>query len=112
MVEETGILNRSRINCFLYLDFRLTRSLPRQPRTERYVGSAIGEAYALMDQCRSLHTPRCQVHWEAWMQDHPEQARDMAAEYAAQTESEAEAEARLSEVEDDSFLPQSSASGY
>lgn len=51
-----------------------------------------------MIQCRTLHaqTP-CTVHWQAWMEDHPQNDQvDMAAVYAGQTESEAEAEERLS----------------
>lgn len=111
MVEETGILNRSRINCFLYMDACCSKSLPQEPRSERYIGSEIGTMYALMQQCQTLHTPTCKLYWQAWFQDHPNNHQDMAAIYAEQTESEEEALERLEipdsygESEDDSHTP-------
>jgi hypothetical protein len=113
MVEETGILNRSRINCFLYMDACCRQSLPTQQRSERYIGSEIGTMHALMQQCRTLHTPTCELHWQAWFQDHPNNHQDMAAVYAEQSESEAEASERLESPdlegfsEEDSYLPHS-----
>lgn len=113
MVEESSLLNRSRINCFLYMDARCSDSLPQAPRSERYIGSEIGTMYALMQQCRTLHTPTCQLHWQAWFQDHPSNNEDMARVYAEQTESEEEALERLEipdsqeDFDEDSFQPYS-----
>jgi hypothetical protein len=109
-------MNKSRINCFMYMDARLTQTeLPRQ-NNARPADAYIQRAYAVLaveiNQCRLLHQPTtCKFHWDAWMEDHPANNIDMAQVYAAQTESEAEAEERLTEddwEEGDSVLPQSS----
>lgn len=47
-----------------------------------------------MNQCRQLHERRCGIHFHAWMEDHRQP--NMEDVYAHQTESEAEAVARLS----------------
>jgi hypothetical protein len=115
IVEESGVLNKSRINCFLYQDARITEmELPRQNNQrpqEAYIQRISALLVAEMNQCRALHHIRCLFHWDAWMQDHPANNANMADVYAAITESEAEAEERLTEddwEEGDTILPQSS----
>lgn len=108
-------MNKSRINCFMYMDARVTQNeLPRQNAQrppDAYIQRAQALMLAEMNQCRTLHPTRCQFHWDAWMQDHPANNANMAEVYAALTESEAEAEERLTEddwEEGDTVLPQSS----
>lgn len=98
MRQETGPMNKSRINCFLYMDARLTATeLPRQVRTPAYVQQRLLHLSVEMNQCKLLHSDQqCALDWAAWMNDHPANGIDMAAVYANQTESEAEAEERLS----------------
>ena len=94
IIEESGVLNRTRINCFMYLDSVLRNSLPRQDRSAHYIASVTGVAAAVMHQCRAVHPARqCEVHWECWMEDHARQ--DMDQVYASHTESENEARVRL-----------------
>jgi hypothetical protein len=115
IIEETGAMNKSRINCFMYMDARLTaQELPRQ-HANRAPDAHIQRTQAYltveMNQCRLLHPTRCRLHWDAWMEDHPVNNANMAHVYAQLTESEAEAEERLSEddwEEGDTVLPQSS----
>jgi hypothetical protein len=108
-------MNKSRINCFMYMDARLTQTeLPRQNDQrppDAYIQRVTAVLAVEMNQCRALHPTSCQFHWDAWMQDHPINNVNMAQVYAALTESEAEAEERLTEddwEEGDSVLPQSS----
>ena len=119
IIEESSITNRSRINCFLYIDARLTQTeLPRQ-NADRPADAYIQRVHAVlaveMNQCRLIHsTRRCEFHWDAWMQDHPVNNANMAQVYAALTESEAEADERLTsdewdeDDEGDTVLPASS----
>lgn len=58
MVEESGILNRSRICCL---------PTPVQ-QTESYIRSTVSTIYALNAPCRRLHTPQCQLDWNSWFQ--------------------------------------------
>lgn len=98
LVEESGVMNKSRINCFLYMDTKLRASeVPRRQRTSDQIQTAIVFLSVEMNQCRLLHqaTP-CTLSWNAWMEDHPGGNVDMAEVYAQQTESEGEAEERLS----------------
>jgi hypothetical protein len=115
IIEESGPMNKSRINCFLYIDARLTQTeLPRQNAirpTDAYIQRIEAVLAVEMNQCGLLHPTRCRFHWDAWMQDHPVNDINMAAHYAALTESEAEAEERLTAdewEEGDTILPQSS----
>lgn len=97
----------------------MTRNeLPRRnhpARSAAYIQTAVAYFGAEMNQCKELHRVRCEFHWAAWMEDHPvEENVNMAEVYANQTESEAEADARLSgdETEEweegDTVLPGSS----
>lgn len=98
MVEESGIMNKSKINCFLYMDTKLLATeIPRRQRTLDQIQTSLVHLSVEMNQCRLLHdaTP-CTLSWHAWMEDHPNNNMDMATVYAQQTESEAEAEDRLS----------------
>jgi len=54
---------------------------------------------AEMNQCKALHRSQiCRICLPAWLEDHPlDPTIDMEQVYADQTESEAEAEARLTE---------------
>lgn len=87
-------------------------ALPPQPRSTEQVETLLLRLNVEMNQCRELHTVHCAVHLETWLEDHPAPDVDMAQVYAAQTESEAEAEERLegtsSWEDDDTILPESS----
>lgn len=73
MVEESGILNRSRICCFLFMDVSCRDSPPTQVKpTEGYISSTVSTIYALNVPCRRLHTPQCQLDWNCWFQSPPE----------------------------------------
>ena len=66
---------------------------------------------AMMAQCRELHNVYCKFGWDQWMEDHPNNGQDMAQVYADHTESEAEAENRLSDDDEhdtSGVFPQSS----
>ena len=77
MVEESGILNRSRICCFLFMDDNCRESLPTPvQQTESYIRSTVSTIYALNAPCRRLHTPQCQLDWNSWFQ--PPQKPDRA----------------------------------
>jgi hypothetical protein len=90
-------MNKSRINCFLYMDLRLRlMELPPAPRAPAYIAQRTIFLSVEMNQCNALHVRhKCALDWEAWMEDH--EGANMEDVYAAQTESEAEAEARLSD---------------
>jgi len=78
------------------------RELPQVNRSPEYRQAALAHLNVEMNQCRLLHRAmECTLDWDAWMNDHPRNGRDMAQVYAETTESEAEAEARLSSDDDD-----------
>jgi hypothetical protein len=116
IVEESGLMNKSRINCFLYIDYRLTQEFLLRNNSQRPPNAHIERAQVLicveMNQCRVLHSHYCcEFHWDTWMQDHLVSNTNVAEVYAALRESEAEAEEGLTEddwEEGDSVLPRSS----
>lgn len=104
-------MNKSRINCFLYMDTKMTASeLPPRPRALVQRQTTVAHLSVEMNQCRLLHrNTQCTLSWDAWMEDHPADNTNMAQVYAQQTESEAEAEERLSGDEAwDTAVPASS----
>ena len=117
VVQESSIMNRSRINCHLYIDVELKRLvLPqRSPQGDfpaNLVENSLLRIQVTMNQCNVLHqNQRCSVHFESWLKDQLFVGEDLAAAYEAETESEADVEGRVGETEDEdepSLLPNSS----
>lgn len=103
-------MNKSRINCFMYQDAVMTANeLPIRQRTDAQIKTSLIHLNVEMNQCRLLHhVHNCQLSWNAWLEDHG--GPNMAQIYAQQTESEAEADERLSgsDSEGESVQPWSS----